>query len=351
MTVGIFLDLASLPWKISALMSKSYNVAIVGATGAVGVEMIKTLEKRSFPVKSLKLLASAKSVGKKLPFRGEQLSVEELKESAFKGVEIALFSAGATRSREFAAAAKKAGAVMIDNSSAFRMAQDVPLVVPEINAADIKTHQGIIANPNCTAIIMLMALYPLYRVSRIRRVIVSTYQATSGAGAKAMEELQTQTKAFLSGKSVQPEVFPHPIAFNLFSHNTAIMENGYNDEENKVVNESRKILHDAEIRIAPTCIRVPILRAHAESIAVEFEKRVTVERARAVLAKSPGVRLVDDRSKNYFPMPIEASGQDDVLVGRIREDLSNPNGLCLFVAGDQLLKGAALNAVQIAEKL
>jgi aspartate-semialdehyde dehydrogenase len=332
-------------------MSKSYNVAVVGATGAVGVEMIKTLEKRHFPVKSLKLLASAKSVGKKLPFKGEQLPVEELKESSFKGVDIALFSAGATRSREFAPAVKKAGAVMIDNSSAFRMAKDVPLVVPEINAADIKTHQGIIANPNCTAIIMLMALYPLYRVSRIRRVIVSTYQAASGAGAKAMEELQRQTQQFLGGKPIKPEVFPHPIAFNLFSHNTAIAENGYNDEENKVVKESQKILHDPEIRITPTCIRVPVLRAHAESITAEFEKKITVAQARDLLAKAPGVRLVDDRAKNHFPMPIEASGQDDVLVGRIREDLSCENGLCLFVAGDQLLKGAALNAVQIAERL
>lgn len=332
-------------------MSSKYNVAIVGATGAVGVELIKTLEKRNFPVNSLKLLASAKSVGKKLPFKGEWLTVEELKESSFLGVDIALFSAGAARSREFAPAAKKAGAVMIDNSSAFRMAKEVPLVVPEINPQDIATHQGIIANPNCTAIIMLVALYPLYRVSRIRRVVVSTYQATSGAGAKAMEELVAQTREVLSGKTAKPEVFPHPIAFNLFSHNTAIAENGYNDEENKVVKESQKILHDSEIRIAPTCVRVPVLRAHAESITAEFEKKITVEEARDILAKAPGVRLVDDRATNYFPMPIEASGQDDVLVGRIREDLSHENGLCLFVAGDQLLKGAALNAVQIAERL
>ncbi|MBI5397608.1 MAG: aspartate-semialdehyde dehydrogenase [Verrucomicrobia bacterium] len=332
-------------------MSRSCHVAVVGATGAVGVEMIKTLEKRNFPVGKLSLFASARSKGKTLPYKGKPVPVQELTHDCFKGVEIALFSAGAGRSREFAADAVRAGAVVVDNSSAFRMDEGVPLVVPEINPEDIKLHKGVIANPNCSTIIMLMPLWPLHQAAKLRRVIVSTYQAASGAGAQAMAELEDQTRDVLAGKPAVPKIMPHRYAFNLFSHNTKIAPNGYNEEENKMVKETWKIFHDETIKICPTCIRVPVLRAHSESIVAEFERPLSVEQARQILARSPGVKLVDDRDKNLFPMPIDATEQYDCLVGRIREDLSQPNSLALFVAGDQLLKGAALNAVQIAEVL
>ncbi|MBI5685354.1 MAG: aspartate-semialdehyde dehydrogenase [Verrucomicrobia bacterium] len=332
-------------------MSRQYHVAVVGATGAVGVEMIKTLEKRNFPVGKLSLFASARSKGKTLTFRGKAMPVHELTHDCFTGVEIALFSAGASRSREFADDAVKAGAVVIDNSSAFRMDPNAPLVVPEINPEDIKLHKGIIANPNCSTIIMLMPLWPLHRAAKLRRVIVSTYQAASGAGAQAMAELEDQTRDVLAGKPAVPKIMPHRYAFNLFSHNTAIAANGYNEEENKMVKETWKILHDDTIKVCPTCIRVPVLRAHSESIVAEFEKPLTVAEARELLAKAPGLKLVDDRERNLFPMPIEATEQYDCLVGRIRQDLSCNKSLALFVAGDQLLKGAALNAVQIAEVL
>ena len=332
-------------------MSRQYHVAVVGATGAVGVEMIKTLEKRNFPVGKLSLFASARSKGKTLSFRGKPVPVRELTHDCFTGVEIALFSAGASRSREFAADAVKAGAVVIDNSSAFRMDPDAPLVVPEINPEDIRKHKGIIANPNCSTIIMLMPLWPLHRISKLRRVVVSTYQAASGAGAQAMAELEDQTRDVLAGKPAVPKIMPHRYAFNLFSHNTAIGENGYNEEENKMVKETWKILHDDTIKICPTCIRVPVLRAHSESMVAEFEKPISVAQAREALAKAPGLKLVDDRERNLFPMPIDATEQYDCLVGRIREDMTHANSLALFVAGDQLLKGAALNAVQIAEVL
>lgn len=332
-------------------MSTSYNVAIVGATGAVGVEMIKTLEKRRFPVKNLKLLASSRSVGKKLRYLDEDIPVEELTHSAFRGVDIALFSAGGGRSKEFAASAVKSNAVVIDNSSAFRMDPNVPLVVPEANPEDIKSHQGIIANPNCTTIILVVAIKPLYDLSRITRVVVSTYQSASGAGAQAMEELRTQAHDVLSGKAVKPTVFPHQIAFNLFSHNSAIDPSGYCEEERKVIDETRKILHDAEIRICPTTIRVPVFRAHSESIVIEQERKVAIDEARQALARAPGIQLIDDRQRNYFPMPIDVAGNDHVAVGRIRDDISCATGLALFVCGDQLLKGAALNAVQLAELL
>ncbi len=332
-------------------MSRQYHVAVVGATGAVGVEMIKTLEKRNFPVGKLSLFASARSKGKTLSFRGKPVPVRELTHDCFDGVEIALFSAGAGRSREFAADAVKAGAVVIDNSSAFRMDPNAPLVVPEINPEDIRKHKGIIANPNCSTIIMLMPLWPLHRIAKLRRVVVSTYQAASGAGAQAMAELEDQTRDVLAGKPAVPKIMPHRYAFNLFSHNTAIGENGYNEEENKMVKETWKILHDDTIKICPTCIRVPVLRAHSESMVAEFEKPISVAQAREALAKAPGLKLVDDRERNLFPMPIDATEQYDCLVGRIREDMTHANSLALFVAGDQLLKGAALNAVQIAEVL
>jgi aspartate-semialdehyde dehydrogenase len=333
-------------------MSSWYHVAIAGATGAVGTEFLRVLERHRFPIASLRLLASERSEGKRIRFAGEELVVQRLTENAFDGVHIAFFSAGASRSRQFAPAAVKAGAVVIDNSSAFRMDPQVPLVVPEINIDDAQHHQGIIANPNCSTIIMLMAVAPLHRRWRARRVVVSTYQAASGAGAQAMQELLDQTAAILEGKEVTPRVLPHQIAFNLFSHNSAVNEYGYNEEEWKMIHESRKILHEPELAITATCVRVPILRAHSESINIEFaERRPSVEEARQALSEFPGVKVVDDRERNHFPMPIEATDREEVLVGRIREDVSNPLALDLFVSGDQLLKGAALNAVQIAEAM
>lgn len=330
---------------------KSYRVAVVGATGAVGVEVLRTLERRQFPVSELRLLASSRSVGKTLDFQGKPVPVQELNANAFEGIDYAIFSAGATRSREFAPAAIKAGAVVIDNSSAFRMQEDVPLVVPEINPGDLKKHKGIIANPNCSAAILGVPLWPLHEAAGIERIIVSTYQSASGAGAQAMAELEQQVKQYASGQPVTHSVFPHQIAFNVFSHNTKVAENGYNEEENKVREEIRKMFHLPELPIAATCIRVPVLRAHSESVIIETKRKLSVDEARSILAKAPGVKLVDDRAANHFPMPLEASGDLDVLVGRIREDLSHPRGLALFISGDQLLKGAAWNAVQIAEFL
>jgi aspartate-semialdehyde dehydrogenase len=333
-------------------MSSGYHVAIAGATGAVGTEFLRVLERHRFPVASLRLLASERSEGKRIRFAGEDLVVQRLTENAFDGVQIAFFSAGASRSRQFAPAAVRAGAVVIDNSSAFRMDPQVPLVVPEINIDDAQHHQGIIANPNCSTIIMLMAVAPLHRRWRAKRVVVSTYQAASGAGAQAMQELLDQTAAVLEGKEVTPRVLPHQIAFNLFSHNSAVNEYGYNEEEWKMIHESRKILHEPGLAITATCVRVPVLRAHSESINIEFaERRPSVDEARQALSEFPGVKLVDDRERNHFPMPIEATDREEVLVGRIREDVSNPMAMDLFVSGDQLLKGAALNAVQIAEAM
>lgn len=332
-------------------MSKTYNIAVVGATGAVGCEMLKTLEKRSFPVKSLRLLASSRSAGRKLTCMGQEWTVEETTKDSFKGIDIAMFSAGASRSREFAEAAVKSGAVVIDNSSAFRMTEGVPLVVPEVNPEDVFKHHGIIANPNCTTIIMLVAVKPLYDISPVKRIIVSTYQSASGAGAKGMDELLHQTSEVLAGRPAVPKVFSYPYAFNLFSHNTTIMPNGYNEEEMKMVNETRKILHDNDILVCPTCVRVPVLRSHAESIIVEQQRKVSVAEALAGFAKATGIKIVDDRVANHFPMPLESNEQYDVLVGRVRDDLSCNNGLAIFVCGDQLLKGAACNAVQVAELL
>lgn len=333
-------------------MTKNLTVAIVGATGAVGAELIRLLETSSVPVGELRLLASARSVGKRLRFRDTHLEVFETAQTAFEGVDLAFFSAGAGRSKEFAPIAAAQGATVVDNSSAFRLDSDVPLVVPEINFHAIQPHHRIIANPNCSAIILLMAVAPLRALGRIRRLIVSTYQSTSGAGAAAMEELRTQTAAVLAGAAPRPTVFDQPIAFNLFSHNTPIGEDGYNGEEAKVIEESRKILDDLDIGVNVTCVRVPVLRAHSEAITVEFESAApTVQAVREALAAAPGVRVVDDRAANRFPTPLLASGENDVLVGRIRADLSNPNAVCLFAAGDQLLKGAALNATQIAERL
>jgi aspartate-semialdehyde dehydrogenase len=329
-------------------------VAIAGVTGAVGAEFIATMDKRAFRVGKLKALASARSVGKTIDFRGERITIEELDETSFEGVDIALFSAGAGIARTFAPIAVKAGAVVIDNSSAFRMDPNVPLVIPEINADRIGDHKGIIAVPNCSAIAALVPLWPIHRVNRIKRVILSTYQAASGAGAAAMQELVDSTRACLDGQTYQPKVLPHSYAFNLFNHDSAVdPATGYNGEETKVMQETRKIFEDDGIAVGVTCVRVPVLRAHSQAITFECESPITEHEVRAILIEAPGVRIVDDRVKNYFPMPIDASGQDDVLVGRIRQDLSDASGhsISIFVAADQLLKGAALNAIQIAERL
>jgi len=335
-------------------MSKNYRIAIAGATGAVGVEFLRCLEQRRFPMASLRLLASARSRGKKMTFGGREIEVEELTEHSFADIDIAFFSAGGSISKEFGPLAAKAGAVVIDNSSAFRMDPSVPLVIPEVNPKAMCVHQGIIANPNCSTIIGITPLWPIHRVNRIRRLIAATYQAASGAGAAAMEELTESTRAYLDEQPYENTVFPHPYAFNLFSHNTRIdPETGYNEEETKMARETQKIFGDQEIRVSATCVRVPVLRAHSEALTVECERPITPAEVRTLLCAAPGVKIVDDPEKNYFPMPRDASGQDDILVGRIRQDASDPSGksIALFVAGDQLLKGAALNAVQIAEVL
>jgi aspartate-semialdehyde dehydrogenase len=329
-------------------------VAIAGATGAVGVELMQCLEQRNFPLAELRLLASARSVGKKMKFRGDDLSVQELTDKSLEGVDIALFSAGGAQSKRFAPAAVKAGAIVVDNSSAFRMDPNTPLVVPEINAGALAKHNGIIANPNCVAIVAATPMWPLHQKRRIRRIVMSTYQAASGAGAAAMEELAESTKAYLEGRAFTPKVLPHPYAFNVFSHNTRVdPETGYNEEETKVMQECRKIFGEPNLRVTATCVRVPVLRAHCIALNIEFEAPLSPAEARSILADAPGVRVVDDMERNYFPMPVDASGKDEVLVGRIRTDVSDPTGasLSLFVAGDQLRKGAALNAVQIAERL
>ncbi len=334
-------------------MSREFNVAVAGATGAVGIEMVQTLERRNFPVKNLRLLASARSAGKKMTYKGTEITIEELKHDSFKGIDIALFSAGGDISKEFAKSVVDSGAVMIDNSSAFRMEDDVPLVVPEVNPEDIKWNKGIIANPNCTTIIMLVAVTPLHRAKKLKRLIASTYQATSGAGAKGMDELISQTQQALNHEELTPKFFAHQIAFNLIPHIDVFKEGDYTKEELKMVYESRKMLHYPELRVSCTCVRVPILRAHSESLNMEFEDDVTPADVREILKNAPGVKLVDDIANKRYPMPVEASGQGDVLVGRIRQDISrgDKKGIDMFICGDQVLKGAALNAVQIAELL
>jgi len=331
----------------------SVNVAVVGATGAVGREFIKVLEERNFPFNKIKFLASARSAGSSIQFKGKPYTVEELTEKSFEGIDVALFSAGGSISKKFGPIAVQSGAIVVDNSSAFRMDPKVPLVVPEVNPEDIENHQGIIANPNCSTIIMVVPVFPLYKANKIKRLVVSTYQAASGAGWAAMEELRNQTADVLAGRPAIPKVLPHKYAFNLFSHTSKIGPDGYNEEETKMVNETHKMFHDDAIAVSPTCVRVPVLRAHSESINIEFENPITEQQVKDILAKAPGVKIVDDREKNYFPMPLDASDQGDVLVGRIRQDTSitGGRGINLFVAGDQLLKGAALNAVQIAELL
>jgi aspartate-semialdehyde dehydrogenase len=329
-------------------------VAIAGATGAVGQELIGCLERRNFPLSKLRLFASARSKGKTMSFKGQPIEVEELTENSFPGIDIALFSAGGSQSKKYAPHAVKAGTVVVDNSSAFRMDPDVPLVIPEINARRIREHKGVIGNPNCAAITAIVPLWPIHKKNRVKRLILSTYQAASGAGAAAMQELLDATRAYVEGKPFENKVLPHPYAFNLFSHNTTIdPATGYNDEETKVMKETKKIFEDPDMAVSVTCVRVPVLRAHCVSVTFECERPITPAEVREIVADAPGVRIVDDWEKNYFPMPKDATGQDDVLVGRIRKDLSDPSGhsISMFTATDQLLKGAALNAVQIAELL
>jgi aspartate-semialdehyde dehydrogenase len=332
-------------------MNRNLHVAVVGATGAVGQEMIRTLEKRNFPVSRLTLLASARSAGRKLKFRGQELPVQELTRESFNGVDIALFSAGGDISREFAPLAARAGCVVVDNSSAFRMDDAVPLVIPEINAADVKWHRGIIANPNCTTAITLMALYPLHRAFGVKRIFASSYQAVSGAGARAMEELKRQIGEIVSGRPVTREAFPHQIAFNVLPQVDRFLPNGYTREEMKMENEGRKIMHHPTFRASVTCVRVPVYRSHSVAVSAEFERPVSVEAAREVLQKAPGLDVVDEPENQKYPMPLFTSERDHCQVGRLRKDCALDNGLCFWVSGDQLLKGAALNAVQIAEEL
>ncbi|MBM3699990.1 MAG: aspartate-semialdehyde dehydrogenase [Actinobacteria bacterium] len=332
---------------------KQYNVAIAGVTGAVGQVFLSILQERDFPVKNLYALASSRSAGKKIMFKSEEFEVKELNEDSFKNVDIALFSAGAGRSKQYAPYAAQSGAVVIDNSSAFRMEDAVPLVVPEVNPGDIFKHEGIIANPNCSTIIMAVAIKPLYDISRIKRVVVSTYQAVSGAGAKAIAELESQTKDIICAgkKDVACSVFPVRIAFNVLPHIDVFLENGYTKEEMKMNDETKKIFNDSYIKVSATTVRVPVFTSHSEAISIETEEKITVDVAKNAISNANGVCLKDDIKKLVYPTPLDSSGKDDVFVGRIREDISCENGLCLWAVGDQLRKGAALNAIQIAELL
>ncbi len=329
------------------------NLAIAGVTGAVGQEFLRILEQREFAFDSLKLLASHRSAGKKIEFKGREYTVEELRKDSFKGIDVALFSAGASRSKEFASPAVEAGAVVVDNSSAFRMDPQIPLVIPEINPQKIKEHNGIIANPNCSTIIGIVPVWPLHKANPVKRMVVSTYQAASGAGMKAMRELEKQSRDILEGREPECEAFKYRIAFNCFSHDSDIGPNGYCKEEMKMVHETHKIFDCQDIGVTCTCIRIPVFRAHCESINLEFSEEMRPDEVRDLLSTAPGVRVLDDREENRFPMPIDATGVDDIFVGRIRQDesLAENRGINMWVSGDQLRKGAALNAVQIAERL
>jgi len=332
-------------------MTKSYHIAIIGATGAVGAELLRVLERRNFPVAGLRAISSARSTGKSIRFHEELIPVQELVEQSFDKIDIAFFSAGGKVSREFVPVARRAGAIVIDNSSVFRMDSDVPLVIPEINAADAYNHSGVIANPNCTTAIALMAIYPLHRAFGVRRVFAASYQAVSGSGARAIDELREQVKNALQDRQLTAQIYPHPIAFNLLPHVDSFLESGYTKEEMKMQNEGRKIMHLPEFQASVTCVRVPVYRAHSVAISAEFEQPISLERAREVLAKAPGLELVDEPENNRYPMPITVAEKDNCQVGRVRVDCAFDNGLSFWVSGDQLLKGAALNAVQIAELL
>ena len=332
-------------------MSRNLHVAIVGATGAVGIEMIKVLERRSFPTAKLTLLASARSAGKKLSFRGEEIEVQELKETSFQGVDVALFSAGSGISKQYAPFANQAGAVVVDNSSAFRMDDTTPLVVPEINGDDIAKNRGIIANPNCTTAITLMALWPLHKAFRVKRIVAASYQAVSGTGAQAIEELRQQVDAIAGGRAPVNKVYPHQIAFNVLPHVDSFLDSGYTKEEMKMQNEGRRIMHHPTFKASVTCVRVPVYRAHSVAVNAEFERPVDLVKARQALATAEGIDVIDDPDKAEYPLPLNCAEKDDCQVGRLRYDCALDNGLAFWVAGDQLLKGAALNAVQIAERL
>lgn len=334
-----------------ATVDKSYNIAIIGATGAVGLELLDVLQRRAFPVRNLRLLASARSVGKTVSFAGRELPVEELRDDSFAGIDFAFFSAGGDISRRYVPIAAAAGAIVIDNSSVFRMDPSVPLVIPEINGADARAHRGIIANPNCTTAVALMALYPLHRAFGVTRVFAASYQAVSGSGARAIEELRRQVCDTQAGTPPTTEVYPHPIAFNVLPHVDSFLENRYTKEEMKLQNEGRRIMHLPNFRASVTCVRVPVYRAHSVAISAEFERPVSVEEAHEVLAKAPGLDVRDEPQRNIYPMPLEAANKDRCQVGRVRVDCALENGLAFWISGDQLLKGAALNAVQIAELL
>ncbi len=330
---------------------KGTNVAIVGATGMVGREFIRVLEQRGFPADSVRLCASDRSHGRKMKVRGEEMEVKETTAESFKGIDIALFSAGADISQQFSPIAARAGAVVVDNSAAFRMDPEVPLVIPEVNPEDIGKHKGIIANPNCSTIQMVVALYPLHRVNPIRRITVATYQSVSGTGLAAVDELTGQARSVLDGQQAAPKVYPYQIAFNVLPEIDVFLENGYTKEEWKMVEETHKIMHAPDIAVSATCVRVPVTIGHSEAIQVEFAHPMAPAEARSILSKAPGVTVVDDPSRRVYPYPVMAAGRDDVFVGRIRKDASHPNGLVLWVVSDNIRKGAALNAVQIAEKL
>lgn len=330
---------------------KNYHIAIAGATGAVGSEFLRVLKRRNFPVASMRALGSTRSAGKSVRFGDESIKVEELTERSFENIDIVFFSAGSDVARRFGPLARQAGAVVIDNSTAFRMEADVPLVIPEINPGDVRTHRGIIANPNCTAAVALMAIYPLHRAFGVRRVIAASYQAVSGTGARAIAELKQQVEAITQDRSSPPEIYPHQIAFNVLPHVGSFEKSGYTSEEEKLQNEGRKIMHLPEFQASVTCVRVPVYRAHSVAVTAEFDRPASVEQAREVLAKAPGLELVDEPHHNRYPMPLDVAGQDNCAVGRVRRDCAFENGLSFWVAGDQLLKGAALNAVQIAELL
>ena len=332
-------------------MKKGYHIAVVGATGAVGIEIFRVLERRAFPVASIRAFSSKRSAGKSVEFQDEKIPVAELTRDSFRGIDIALFSAGTPVAREFARIARDSGAVVIDNSSTFRMEPDVPLVIPEINGDDVKLHRGIIANPNCTTAVALMAIYPLHRVFNVARVFASSYQAVSGSGARAIAELERQVRAFAENQPTAAEVYPHPIAFNVLPHVDVFLDGGYTKEEMKMQNEGRRIMHHPEFRASVTCVRVPVYRAHSVAVSAEFSEPISVERAREILAKAPGLELVDEPARNRYPMPLDVAGKDNCQVGRVRRDCAFENGLAFWVSGDQLLKGAALNAVQIAELL
>ena len=332
-------------------MSREYRVAIVGATGAVGVEMLRVMERRNFPVSELRLLSSPRSAGSTLKFRDEDHTVQALTVNSFEGIDIALFSAGSSISKDFGPVAVKSGAVVVDNSSAFRLQDNVPLIVPEVNGSDVTNHKGIIANPNCTTAVTLMGLYPLHQKFRVKRIFASSYQAVSGAGARAIEELREQVKSVAAGREIHKEIFPHQIAFNVIPQVDSFLETGYTKEEMKMQNEGRRIMHHPSFKASVTCVRVPVYRAHSVAVSAEFERPVSLTEARQAIEAFPAVKLHDDPTAHGYPMPLDCAGQDDCYVGRLRLDCALENGLAFWICGDQLLKGAALNAVQIAELL